>query len=247
MRDTRAPVKVAVVTGASSGIGAATARLLAADGIAVVLGARRHDRLEEVADAIVAAGGLAESAATDVTDRSSVTALAERAVARYGRIDVLVANAGVMPLSPLRQLRVAEWERMVDVNVKGLLNSIAAVLPQMEAQGEGHVVTLGSIGAHLVAPAAAVYCGTKFAAWAITEGLRQESAGRIRTTVVSPGAVATALPDGISDPETAAATRAFYANAIDADAVAEAVRYAVRQPAAVAINEIVLRPTSQSF
>mgnify|MGYP001223700856 CR=1 FL=1 len=239
--------EVAVVTGASSGIGAATARTLADEGFAVVLGARRSERLETLASDIVRAGGNATFLATDVTIPGEVTALADLAVATYGRIDVLVANAGVMPLSPLRALRVAEWERMVDVNVKGLLNSIAAVLPQMEAQGGGHIVTLGSVGSHLVAPAAAVYCGTKFAAWAITEGLRQESAGRIRATVISPGAVATELPDGVADPDVAAATRAFYADAIDADAVARAILYAVNQPAEVAVNEIILRPTAQAF
>lgn len=177
--------KVVLVTGASSGIGEATALRLAADGHRVLLGARRTERLEKLAGRITAGGGTVGFRRLDVTDAADVRDFVSAAVERWGRVDVMVNNAGVMPLSPLSELRVDEWDRMLDVNVRGVLYGIAAALPVMREQGGGHVVNIASVGAYEVVPTAAVYCATKFAVRALSEGLRQESAGDVRVTVVS--------------------------------------------------------------
>ncbi|GAA1381507.1 SDR family oxidoreductase [Pseudonocardia kongjuensis] len=234
---------VAIVTGASSGIGRAVATRLAADGTTVVAAARRADRLAELAAS--APAGRIEPCELDVTDHAAVRAAVDDVVARHGRIDLLVANAGVMPLSRLDAGLVEEWDRMIDVNVRGLLHGIDAVLPHFTRAGSGHVVTVASVGAYAVSPTAAVYCGTKFAAWAITEGLRQESPPGIRVTTVSPGVVTSELAEGISDPLAQEAMATYRAHAIGPEAIADAVAYAVSQPAEVDVNEIVVRPVRQ--
>ncbi|GAQ57024.1 SDR family oxidoreductase [Streptomyces acidiscabies] len=230
-------MKVVLVTGASSGIGEATARRLAADGHRVFLGARRVDRLETLGKEIGAA-----YRRLDVTSLEDVRGFVDAAREVYGRVDVVVNNAGVMPLSPLDALRVEEWDRMIDVNVRGVLHGIAAALPVMRAQGGGHFVNVASVGAYEVSPTAAVYCATKFAVRAISEGLRQEVAGGVRVTLVSPGVTESELADGISDPVAREAMRAYRAVAMPAGAVAEAVAYAVGQPEGVDVNELVVRP-----
>ncbi|WP_207483834.1 SDR family oxidoreductase [Arenibaculum pallidiluteum] len=240
--------KVVVITGASSGIGEATARHLAGLGAKVVLGARRRDRLETVAADIRAAGGIAEALVTDVARREQVVALAALAESHFGRIDVMVNNAGLMPLSTLDQRRVEDWERMIDVNLKGVLYGIAAALPAMQRQGGGHIVCVSSTAGLRVRPTMAVYSATKFAVRAIAEGLRQEAtAHNIRSTVISPGPVDTELPNSVTDPEAAEATRAVHARmAIPALSVAQAIAFAIAQPPEVDVNEIVLRPTLMS-
>ncbi|MFI7347287.1 SDR family oxidoreductase [Streptomyces sp. NPDC049936] len=237
--------KVVLVTGASSGIGAAVAERLAGAGHHVVAGARRTDRLRTLADRTAAAPGSLHPTRLDVTDRDDVAAFVTAARERHGRVDALVSNAGVMPLSRLDSLLTDEWDRMIDVNVRGLLHGIAAALPVFTAQGSGHFVTIASVGAHEVVPTAAVYCATKHAAWAITEGLRQESDPSIRVTTVSPGVVASELADTITDPGAAAAMRTYRAHTISPDAIASAVSYALAQPPDVDVNEIVVRPTHQ--
>ncbi|MFD6970922.1 SDR family oxidoreductase [Streptomyces sp. NPDC059949] len=234
--------RTVAVTGASSGIGEATARRLAADGHRVLLGARRTGRLEQLVDEISREGGTAAFRTLDVTDAADMRAFVDAAVREYGRIDVLVNNAGVMPLSPLAALRTGEWDRMLDVNVRGVLHGIAAALPVMRAQGGGHFVNIASVGAYEVSPTAAVYCATKFAVRAISEGLRQESAGDVRVTLVSPGVTESELADGISDPDAREAMKAYRAVALPASAIAEAIAYAVSQPPHVDVNEIVVRP-----
>lgn len=237
--------KVVIITGASSGLGKATAHRLAKGGAKLVLAARREDRLVELRDAIIEQGGEAIYQVTDVTDRAQVESLAKAAKEAYGRIDVLVNNAGLMPLSPLDELKVDEWEKMVDVNIKGVLYGIAAVLPTMREQHVGHIINLSSVAGHKVFPASAVYSATKYAVKALSEGLRQEGDGEIRSTNISPGAVATELTSKISDPETAKGVDEMYEMAIDADAIARAITYAIEQPADVDVNEIVIRPTKQ--
>lgn len=194
--------KVIVITGASSGIGEATAKLLAQNGAKVILGARRTDRLETIVKAIHTAGGTAEYQPLDVTQRSQVEAIVQVAQHKFGRVDVMINNAGIMPLSALDQLKVDEWERMIDVNIKGVLYGIAAVLPMMKAQKTGQIINISSIGGHTVSPTAAIYCATKFAVNAISEGLRQEVGGDIRVTVISPGVTESELANSITD-ETA--------------------------------------------
>ncbi|RLL70847.1 SDR family oxidoreductase [Streptomyces sp. Z26] len=241
--------KVVLVTGASSGIGEAVAARMAAEGHHVLAGARRTERLDALAgrtaEAAARSGGSLRPVRLDVTDPEDVAAFVAAARERHGRVDALIANAGVMPLSPLAALHVAEWDRMIDVNVRGLLHGIAAALPVFTAQGSGHFVTVASIGAHEVVPTAAVYCGTKYAAWAITEGLRQESDPSIRVTTVSPGVVASELADTITDAGTVEAMRAYRAHAIPPEAIADAVSYALSQPPEVDVNEIVVRPARQ--
>jgi NADP-dependent 3-hydroxy acid dehydrogenase YdfG len=237
--------KVILITGASSGIGQATALRLAAEGHHLVIGARREDRLAEIASDIEAAGGSAGTRRLDVTDRADVAAFADAAVREHGRIDVIVNNAGVMPLSRLDSLLVEEWDRMIDVNVRGLLHGIAAALPHFQRQGSGHFVTVASIGAHQVVPTGAVYCATKYAAWAITEGLRLELDPGIRVTTVSPGVVESELAGTITEPGAAEAMRTYRAESIPPDAIAEAISYAIGQPAGVDVNELVIRPTRQ--
>ncbi len=240
--------RIVLVTGASSGIGAATARLLAARGATVVLGARRVDRLQALVDAITADGGRAEARALDVTDRADVQAFADAALAAHGRIDAIVNNAGVMPLSRLDALEVDAWDRMIDVNIRGVLYGIAAVLPAMQARdgGRGHIVNVSSIGGHTVSPTAAVYCATKFAVRAISDGLRQET-DRLRVTVISPGVVTSELADGIGDPVARDAMQAFRRIAIEPVAIARAIAYALEQPADVDVSEIVVRPTASPY
>jgi NADP-dependent 3-hydroxy acid dehydrogenase YdfG len=237
--------RVVLVTGASSGIGEATALRLASEGHRVVLGARRTDRLEAVAARIRSDGGTASALRLDVTDADNVRAAVDTVVEEHGRIDVIVNNAGVMPLSRLDALLVDEWDRMIEVNVKGLLHGIAAVLPHFQRQGGGHVVTVASVGAHEVVPTSAVYSATKFAAWAITEGLRLESDPGIRATTITPGVVESELADHISDPLAQGAMRAYRRNAIPADAIARGISFALAQPADVDVNEIIVRPAAQ--
>jgi NADP-dependent 3-hydroxy acid dehydrogenase YdfG len=234
-----------LITGASSGIGEATARHLASIGYPVVLGARRVDRLETVAAEIRAAGGRADYAELDVTDIASVRSFVDTALESHGRIDVLVNNAGVMPLSRVNALHIDEWNQMIDVNLRGTLHGIAAVLPLMEAQGSGHIVNVASVSGLRVDPTAAVYSATKFAVRALSEGLRQESAV-VRVTIVSPGLTVSELTDLGGDTASQAAARAATEQlGLPASAVAEAIAYAIGQPASVDVNEIIVRPTLQ--
>ncbi|WNW13439.1 SDR family oxidoreductase [Pseudomonas sp. DTU_2021_1001937_2_SI_NGA_ILE_001] len=235
--------KVVLITGASSGIGEAAARLIAARGAHVVLGARRTDRLQRLVAEIRSAGGSASACALDVTDLASMQAFVALAKDQHGQVDVIINNAGVMPLSPLASLKVDEWNRMLDVNVRGVLHGIAAVLPGMQAQGHGQVINIASIGAHAVSPTAAVYCATKYAVRAISDGLRQES-DTIRVTVVSPGVTESELADSISDEAGREEMKAFRRIAIGADAIARALVYAIEQPADVDVSEIIVRPTA---
>jgi NADP-dependent 3-hydroxy acid dehydrogenase YdfG len=234
-----------VITGASSGLGEAAARLLAQRGAKLMLAARREDRLRAVSDEIEQAGGTVTYRVTDVTDRAQVRRLADAALERYGRIDVLVNNAGLMPLSPLDLLKVDEWDRMIDVNIKGVLYGIAAVLPHMRSRKQGHIINMSSVAGHKVFPTSAVYSATKYAVRAISEGVRQESSGEIRSTNISPGAVATELPSTISDADVAGNVDQIYADAIGADAIARAIAYAIEQPDDVDVNELIIRPTKQ--
>ncbi|MEU4142327.1 SDR family oxidoreductase [Streptomyces parvulus] len=238
--------RIVAVTGASSGIGEATAHRLAADGHSVFLGARRTARLDTLVEEITAAGGAAASRRLDVTDAADVRAFMSAAREHYGRVDVVVNNAGVMPLSPLEALKTDEWDRMIDVNVRGVLHGIAAALPAMRGQGGGHFVNIASVGAYEISPTAAVYCATKFAVRAISEGLRQESSGDIRVTLVSPGVTESELADGISDAAAAEAMETYRAVALPASAIADAIAYAVAQPAEVDVNEIVVRPAASA-
>jgi len=239
--------KVVIVTGASSGLGAATARRLADSGARLMLAARREDRLKTLTDEITQAGGTAAYRVTDVTDRAQVDALADAARSEYGRIDVLISNAGLMPLAPMDELKVDEWDTMVDVNLKGVLYGVAAVLPTFRSQQSGHFINLSSVAGHKVMPGGTVYCATKFAVKALSEGLRMESNGEIRVTNISPGAVDTELPDHISDKDAADMAGELYQDAIDADAIARAIAYAIEQPEDVDVNEMIIRPTAQQM
>jgi NADP-dependent 3-hydroxy acid dehydrogenase YdfG len=240
--------KVVVVTGASSGLGEATVRLLAQRGAAVVLGARRTERIDAIAAELTSGGGKALAVSTDVTQLAQVQALAEAAVQRFGHIDVMVNNAGLMPQSPLERLKVDEWDRMIDVNIKGVLYGIAAALPHFTRQRSGHFVNVSSVAGHKVRAGGAVYSATKHAVLALSEGLRQEvKPYNIRTTVISPGAVATELPNTISEPDIAERVRQVYEIAIPADSFARAVLFALTQPEDVDINEILYRPTRQEY
>ncbi|HEK1769423.1 TPA: SDR family oxidoreductase [Pseudomonas putida] len=238
--------KVVLITGASSGIGEAAARLIAAKGAHVVLGARRIDRLQQLVSEIRAEGGSASARALDVTDLDSMHAFVEFANAQHGKVDVIINNAGVMPLSPLSSLKVEEWNRMLDVNVRGVLHGIAAVLPGMEAQGHGQVINISSIGGLSVSPTAAVYCATKYAVRAISDGLRQET-DKIRVTVVCPGVVESELADTITDDTAREAMRTFRRVALEADAIARALVYAIEQPDDVDVSELVVRPTASPY
>ena len=235
--------KVVLITGASSGIGEATARLLAAKGARVVLGARRTDRLEKLAAELRAAGGTVEYRTLDVTSLEDTQAFADFALKTFGRIDVMINNAGVMPLSPLAELKVAEWNQMIDVNIRGVLHGIATVLPHFKERKAGHVINVSSIGGFQVWPTCAVYCGTKFAVRAISEGLRLETK-EIRVTIVSPGVVESELAHTISDPATRDMIEDFRKVALTPDAIARGVAYAIEQPADVDVNELVIRPTA---
>lgn len=235
--------KVVLITGASSGIGEAAARLLAAQGHRVYVGARRTDRLETLVQEIRAKGGAAAFRALDVTSAEDMQAFVRGAEAAFGQVDVIVNNAGVMPLSPLSSLKVNEWDRMIDVNIRGVLHGIAAVLPGMERQGHGQVINVSSIGGLSVSPTAAVYCATKFAVRAISDGLRQETS-KIRVTVVCPGVVESELADTITDDTARVAMQSFRRVALHPDAIARAIAYAIEQPEDVDVSEVVVRPTA---
>ncbi|MBC7452324.1 MAG: SDR family oxidoreductase [Massilia sp.] len=239
--------KVIVITGASSGLGEASARHLASLGAHLVLGARREDRLAALAADIRRAGGKVEIVVTDVTRKQDVATLVQAALTHFGRLDVMINNAGLMAVAPLTELKVDEWESMLDINVKGLLYGIAAALPVFEQQGTGHFINIASVAGLKVFGNATVYSASKFAVRAIAEGLRSEVGGKIRSTIISPGAVDSELKHGSSHAQSASAVRDFYEMAIPADAVARAIAYAIMQPADVDINEIVLRPTAQEF
>lgn len=236
--------KVVAITGASSGIGEAAARHLAALGARVMLGARRTERLERLVAEIRAAGGHAQYSRLDVTRLDDMQGFIAQARAAFGRVDVVLNNAGVMPLSHLEALKVEEWNRMIDVNIRGVLHGIAAGLPVMREQGGGQFINMASIGAHAVSPTAAVYCATKYAVWAISEGLRQEVGGDIRVTIVSPGVTESELAESISDERGRAEMREFRRVAIGPDAIARAIAYAIEQPADVDVSEIIVRPTA---
>ena len=241
--------KVVVITGASSGLGEATARLLSAEGASVALGARRIDRLQSLAKELSGKGGKALAIATDVADCDEVKTLVDTALQTFGRIDVMINNAGLMPQSLLERLKIDEWNRMIDVNLKGVLYGIAAALPRMKQQKSGHFINVSSVAGHRVGPGFAVYAATKHAVRALSEGLRQEvKPYNIRTTVISPGAVATELPNSVSDPDAGARLCKFYAEvAIPAASFARAVAFAISQPEEVDVNEILFRPTRQEL
>lgn len=238
--------KVILLTGASSGIGEATARHLALQGHRLIAGARRTDRLAALCDALRAQGATIDALALDVTQPHSVQKMADFAMEKYGKIDVLVNNAGVMPLSPLSALKIDEWNQMIDVNIKGVLHGIAAVLPVMEREKRGQVINIASIGAHAVSPTAAVYCASKYAVWAISDGLRQES-DFLRVTVICPGVVESELADHITDAVARDAMRDFRRIALPPQAIAEAIGYAVAQPDGVDVSEIIVRPTASPY
>ena len=240
--------KVIVITGASSGLGAAAARHLCAQGASVVLGARRADRLQALADELESRGGKALGVPTDVTDYGQVKRLVDAAVETYGRIDVMINNAGLMPLSPLERLKIDEWDRMIDVNVRGVLYGIAAALTYMKEQRAGHIINVSSVAGHKIRHGGAVYSATKHAVRVISEGLRQEvKPYNIRTTVVSPGATRTELGDSITETDIAESFQKNFENGISADSFARAVAFAIGQPEEVDINEILYRPTRQEF
>ena len=239
--------KVVVITGASSGLGEATARLLSAEGATVVLAARRQERIAALAESLSQEGGTALAIETDVRDLAQVRNLVDKAVESFGKIDVLLNNAGLMPLAPLAQLKTDEWDQMIDVNLKGVLNGIAAALPHMQRQKSGHIINVSSVYGHKPGPDATVYCATKFAVRALSEGLRQEvKPYNIRTTVISPGAVATELLDHISDERIKVATQDFVSQiAVPAETFARMVAFAINEPDDVDVNEILFRPTAQ--
>ena len=234
--------KVILITGASSGIGAALASELGRGGARLMIGARRTDRLAEIKEQVEASGGTVAIRALDVTRRQDVEDFARAALDAYGRIDVIINNAGVMPLSPMNSLKVEEWDRMIDVNIRGVLHGIAAVLPVMNGQGFGHIINVSSVGGLYVVPTAAVYCATKYAVRAISDGLRQEN-DKIRVTCVYPGVVESELADTITDPAAAEAMVSFRSNALKPEAIAAAIRHVIDQPANVSTSEIVVRPT----
>ncbi len=239
--------KVVVITGASSGLGAATARLLAAKGAKLMLGARRLDRLHALAEEL----GLGADAVlqTDVTDHAQVKALADRAVSLHGRLDVILNNAGLMPHSPLERGKIADWDRMIDVNLKGVLYGIAAALPHMTRQKSGHIINVSSVAGHKVRPGSAVYAATKTAVRVISEGLRQEvKPYNIRTTIISPGAVESELKDSVTEQDVAKGVHDMYAKLqIPAESFARMVAFAMSQPEDVDVNEILFRPTAQEL
>ncbi len=241
--------KVIVITGASSGLGEAAARDLSAQGAIVVLGARRVDRIQALANELIKNGGKTLAIATDVTHYDQVKALVDAAVQTYGRIDVIINNAGLMPQSPLDRLKIDEWNQMIDVNIKGVLYGIAAALPYMKKQKTGHIINVSSVAGHKVRAGGAVYAATKHAVRVISEGLRQEvKPYNIRTTIISPGAVDTELPNTISEPDVAESLQKFYKEfAIPADSFARTVAFAISQPEDVDINEILFRPTRQEL
>ena len=238
--------KVILITGASSGIGEATARLLARKGHRLVIGARRTERLEALARQLNEEGGMVEFTSLDVTDLEDVQTFAGLALEKFGRIDVIVNNAGVMPLSPLEALKLDEWNQMIDVNIRGVLHGIAAALPVMKRQGSGQVINISSIGGHATFPTAAVYCATKYAVIAISDGLRQENTD-VRVTVISPGVTTSELAHTITDEGAAKAMESFREVAIPADTIARAIAFSIDQPGDVDVNEIIVRPTASPY
>jgi NADP-dependent 3-hydroxy acid dehydrogenase YdfG len=238
--------KVILITGASSGIGEATAKALAKAGHTVVLGARRKDRLDALEQNIRAEGGAAKVHVLDVTSRVNFKTVVAETIEEFGHIDVLVNNAGLMPLAPMTALKVDEWERMIDVNIKGVLNGIEAVLPHMEKSGQGHVINIASIAAHAVFPTAAVYCATKHAVLAISNGLRLET-NKIRVTTVSPGVVESELAKTTTDEATGKWLADFRKIALKPEAIANAIVYAIEQPADVNVDEIIVQPTAAGY
>ncbi|MEQ4452781.1 SDR family oxidoreductase [Kosakonia sp. YIM B13605] len=237
--------KVILITGASSGIGEGMARELGNAGAKVLLGARRLERIEAIAAEIRSAGGIAEARELDVTRRQSMASFVQAALDKWGRVDVLINNAGIMPLSPLAAGKQDEWEQIIDVNIKGVLWGIGAVLPVMEAQGSGQIINIGSIGALSVVPTAAVYCASKFAVRAISDGLRQESPN-IRVTCVNPGVVESELASTITHPETRAAMDVYRSVALKPADIARAVRQVIEAPESVDTTEITIRPTASA-
>ncbi|MDC7783147.1 SDR family oxidoreductase [Priestia megaterium] len=240
--------KVVIITGASSGIGEATAKELASKGVKLVLAARREDRLKKLQEEIQKNGGQAIYKVTDVASHEQMEELAEYVLTEFGKIDVMVNNAGVMPLSPVYQKKINEWDSMIDINIKGVLYGIAAVLPSMRERKERHIINVSSIAGHLVFHASAVYSGTKFAVRAITEGLRKEEApNNIRTTIISPGTISTELLESISDEELKSEIVEVSKIGIDPASIARAIALAIEQPSEVAINEMIVRPTIQEL
>ncbi|WP_338533707.1 SDR family oxidoreductase [Paenibacillus peoriae] len=240
--------KVVIITGASSGIGEAAAKELASKGAKLVLAARREDRLKKLQDKIEQIGGQVVYKVTDVSSHQQMEDLAAYALNEFGKIDVLVNNAGIMPQAFLALKKVDEWDRMIDVNIKGVLYAIGAVLPSMRERKSGHIINLSSVAGHNIYPGGTVYCGTKHAVIAISEGLRQEEAmsgTNIRVTNISPGAVTSELLETTTDPATKAGLNDFYKIAIDADSIARAIAFAIEQPSDVGINEMIIRPTAQ--
>ncbi|MFP8488963.1 SDR family oxidoreductase [Gracilimonas sp. Q87] len=241
--------KVVVITGASSGFGKVAAEYLSERGATVVLGARRTDKIETLAKSISENGGKALAVTTNVTERDQVKNLVDSAVDEYDRIDVMINNAGIMPLAPLEKLRVDEWDQMIDVNIKGVMYGIAAALPHMKEQKSGHFINVSSVAGHKIGPGGTVYSATKHAVRTISEGLRKEvKPYNLRTTIISPGAVDTELPSSTEDPETAEGIKDFYDDkAIPADSFARAVIFAMEQPEDMDVNEILYRPTAQEL
>lgn len=239
--------KVILITGASSGIGLATAKLLAAQGAFVSLAARRADKLEQLVNEITSTGGKAIAFSTDVTNKAEVDAFVAGTISAYGRIDVLFNNAGIMPLSMMENLAYEEWESMIDVNIKGVLYGIGAVLPHFKAQQSGHIINVSSVAGHFVYPTSVVYSATKFAVRAISDGLRQElTPYNIRSTIISPGLTQSDLTESINDDQLKQYFKTMMNIAIPAESIARAVAYAIDQPADVDVNEIIIRPTAQS-
>ncbi|CAN5242957.1 SDR family oxidoreductase [soil metagenome] len=241
--------KVVIITGASSGMGEAAAKHLSSLGATVVLGARRGDKIEKLAKDINDNGGEALAFAVDVTQRDQVKKMVDAAVEAFGRVDVILNNAGIMPLSPMERLNVDEWDMMIDVNIKGVLNGIAAVLPYMTAQKSGQIINTSSVAGHKVFNGSAVYSATKYAVRALTEGLRMEvKPYNIRTTIVCPGAVKTELLEHISEADIRQANKDYVgAVGISPDSFARVVAFAISQPEDVDINEVIFRPTSQEL
>lgn len=240
--------KVVIITGGSSGLGEATARHLAARGAVVAIAARRRDKLDRIVADITASGGVASAHTVDVTVKAQVEQLVNDVIKQHGRLDVIVNNAGLMAIAPLSEVRTDEWDRMIDINIKGVLYGIAAALPVFAKQGSGHFINVASVaGLKVFSPGGTVYSGTKFAVRAISEGLRHEVGGKIRVTTIEPGAVDSELKFGSGHEASRNFVVDFYRQAIPADSVARAIAYAIEQPADVDINEIVLRPTVQEF
>jgi NADP-dependent 3-hydroxy acid dehydrogenase YdfG len=239
--------QVVIITGASSGIGEAAAKELAAKGAKLVLSARREDRLQKLQQEIEENGGTAIYRVTDVTSSEQMEVLAASALETFGKIDVLINNAGVMPHSFLFKKRIDDWNKMIDVNIKGVLYGIAAVLPSMRERKEGHIINVSSVAGHVVGAGSTVYAATKHAVRAISEGLRKEESvgSNIRVTIISPGAVSTELTNSITDMDLKPGIDEIYKGAIDAKRIARAIAFAIEQPSDVAVNEMIIRPTRQ--